>query len=112
MTAAAFRALALELPEAEESAHMGHPDFRVRGKIFATLGPKEAYGVVLLPPDRQKFFVDAAPEAFAPVAGGWGKGGATRVELKAARKPAVRAALLEAWRKRAPKRLTDESPPP
>ena len=107
MTAAMFRALALELPEAAESAHMGHPDFRVRGKIFATLGPKEAYGVILLPADRQKAFVDASPEAFAPVAGGWGKGGATRVELKAARAPAVRAALFEAWRKRAPRGLTE-----
>ena len=107
MTAATFRRLALELPEAEESAHMGHPDFRVRGKIFATLGPQEAYGVILLPADRQKSFVDASPEAFAPVAGGWGKGGATRVDLKSARAPAVRAALLEAWRKRAPKGLAD-----
>ena len=108
MTADAFRALALELPQAVESAHMGHPDFRVGGKIFATLGPKGAYGVVMLPPDRQRAFVEAEPTMFAPVAGGWGKGGATRVELKAARKPAVRAALLEAWRKRAPKGLLDE----
>jgi hypothetical protein len=107
MTADAFRKLALELPEAEESAHMGHPDFRVRGKIFATLGPEEAYGVIMLPADRQRVFVDASPEAFAPVSGGWGKGGATRVELKAARAPAVRAALREAWKKRAPKGLAD-----
>ncbi len=107
MTADRFRALALELPQAVESAHMGHPDFRVGGKIFATLGPKEAYGVIMLPDDRQRAIVEAAPEAFAPVAGAWGKGGATRVELKNARVPAVRAALREAWRKRAPKGLAE-----
>jgi hypothetical protein len=107
MTADAFRALALELPQAVEGAHMGHPDFRVGGKIFASLGPKEAFGVVGLPPDAQKLFVDSAPETFQPAAGAWGKSGWTKIELKSARKPAVRAALREAWRKRAPKELLD-----
>ncbi len=107
MTANDFRALALELPGAIEGAHMGHPDFRVGGKIFATLGPDEAYGVVLLTPDVQADIVAAAPLAFAPVAGGWGKRGSTRVELKPARRPEVRRALLEAWRIRAPKSLLE-----
>lgn len=107
MTARDFRALALELPGSSESAHMGHPDFRVGGKIFATLGPGEAYGVVLLTPDLQADFVEAAPAAFVPVAGGWGARGSTRVELKPARRPEVRRALLEAWRLRAPKSLLE-----
>ena len=61
MTANDFRSLSLELPGAVESAHMGHPDFRVGGKIFASLGPDEAYGVVLLTPDLQADFVAVAP---------------------------------------------------
>jgi hypothetical protein len=105
MTADEFRTLALDLPEAAESAHMGHPDFRVRGKIFATLGPKEAWGMVKLTPDQQALFVRTEPKVFEPVAGGWGKGGATRVQLEAATEPAVRQALVAAWRNTAPKRL-------
>jgi len=105
VTAAVFRALALELPEAVESAHMGHPDFRVRGKIFATLGPKEAWGMVMLTPEQQERIQELVPEAFAPTAGGWGKRGCTRVELAAARTPAVRMALAAAWRNKAPKTL-------
>ncbi len=107
MTAADFRALALELPGAIEGAHMGHPDFRVGGKMFATLGPDEAYGVVLLTADLQQDFGAAAPQVFAPVAGGWGMRGSMRVELKPARRPEVRRALLEAWRLRAPKNLLE-----
>ena len=107
MTPRDFRALALELPGAIESAHMGHPDFRVGGKIFATLGPGEAYGVAMLTPDLQADFVAAAPEVFAPVAGGWGRRGMTRIELKPARRPQVRRALREAWRLRAPKHLLE-----
>ena len=73
MTADDFRRIALELPEASQNAHMGHPDFRVGGKIFATLGyPDEHFAVVLLTPDEQAAFVRAAPRLFTPVKGGWG----------------------------------------
>lgn len=74
MTPETFRNLALELPGASEGEHMGHADFRVRGKIFATLGfPTLEYAVVLLSPAEQALFVKAAPATFSPVKGGWGR---------------------------------------
>ena len=105
MTAEEFRNLALSFPEASEAAHMGHPDFRVRGKIFATLGPDEAWGMVKLTPDDQALFVRTEPDAFRPVNGAWGRRGCTYVRLEAATEPAVRQALVAAWRNTAPKRL-------
>jgi hypothetical protein len=105
MTPDDFRSLALSLPEAVEAAHMGHPDFRVRGKIFATLAADETRGMVKLTPDQQRLFVRTEPKVFEPVAGGWGKRGATYVRLGAATEPAVRQALAAAWRNTAPKRL-------
>jgi hypothetical protein len=105
MTADDFRTLALGLPEAAESAHMGHPDFRVRGKIFATLGPDATWGMVKLTPDQQALFVRTEPAVFEPVAGAWGKRGATHVRLEGATEPAVWQALLAAWRNTAPKGL-------
>src|SRR5436853_1267301 len=102
MTPAQFRALALNLPEAVEGAHMGHPDFRVGGKIFATLGPDETWGMVKLTPDKQAVFVRTEPAVFQPVQGGWGRRGATRVHLAAATAAAVRQALAVAWRNTAP----------
>jgi hypothetical protein len=102
--------MALSLPEATESAHMDHPDFRVGGRIFATLGyPRSGWGMVSLTPEQQELFVQAQPAAFAPVNGGWGRSGATNVRLRAAKKTAVREALAIAWRNRAPKRLTRQS---
>ena len=69
MTAAEFRTLALELPEAVEDEHMGHPDFRVRKKIFATLSPPGAHwGMVKLPPEQQADFVRDEPDVFEPFA--------------------------------------------
>jgi len=89
---------------------MGHPDFRVRNKIFATLAyPKGGWGVVMMTPDHQEFFVRAEPKVFAPVKGGWGRMGATTVRLQRARTAAVREALTAAWLRRAPKRLAKES---
>jgi len=108
MTADEFRALALELPEAVESEHMGHPDFRVRKKIFATLGPDETWGMVKLTPEQQAMFVRTEPKAFQPIKGGWGLRGATQVILKSAREPGVRQALLTAWRNVAPKKMIDQ----
>jgi hypothetical protein len=112
MTADEFRALALSLPEASEGAHMGHPDFRVRGKIFATLGPGEEWGMVKLTPDLQASFVGTEPQVFQPIAGGWGRRGATRVLLEAAEELTVRQALVAAWRNTAPRRLLLEDGEP
>jgi hypothetical protein len=106
MTADDFRKLALSLPDAVEQSHMDHPDFRVGGKIFATLGyPDAGWAALSLTPGDQQLFVVADPEAFVPVKGAWGAKGATNVRLKAATKARVREALRVAWRSRAPKAL-------
>jgi hypothetical protein len=97
MTEDNFRELALSLPDAEESAHMGHPDFRVRGKIFATLPkPGKGLGMVKLKPDQQEQFVALDSKTFEPVGGKWGLRGATYVNLRAAKTAMVRDALLAA----------------
>jgi hypothetical protein len=84
VTAAEFRRLALSLPETEEKAHMNHPDFRVRGKVFATLQyPDKNFGMVKLSPETQAMFVAEDPSAFQPCAGAWGLQGATNVRLAA-----------------------------
>ena len=107
MTADDFRKLALSLPEAIESAHMHHPDFRVRGKIFATLGyPGNDWAVVKLTPDEQKRFMQSDPKVFQPVKGAWGRRGNANVYLPAANIDIVREALTAAWRNAAPKRLS------
>jgi hypothetical protein len=109
MTAEEFRSLALDLPEASESAHMGHPDFRVRKKIFATLdAPDKGWGMVKLTPEQQEQLLLAAPDVFMPAAGAWGARGCTHVHLASARKKMVRSALVAAWRNVAPKRLAQE----
>lgn len=100
--AATFRALALFLPGAEERAHMGHPDFRVGGRIFATLGvPDEGWGMVALMPEQQDDFIRLAPDAFRPAPGAWGRQGSTLVRLDAVTRDVLEAALAAAWRKRA-----------
>jgi hypothetical protein len=107
MTPNEFRELALSSPEAIESAHMHHPDFRVGGKIFATLGyPDEDSAMVKLSPDDQKKFIRTSPTVFTPVKGAWGRQGATTINLPAATIGTVREALTAAWRKTAPKRLS------
>ena|SRR5437879_1647072 len=106
MTAREFRTIALSQPQASEGAHMGHPDFRVGGRIFATLGyPRSGWGMVKLTPEQQELLVRTQPATFAPVQGAWGRAGATTVRLRTGRKAAVREALTSAWRNRAPKRL-------
>ncbi|MFL6518793.1 MAG: MmcQ/YjbR family DNA-binding protein [Chthoniobacterales bacterium] len=106
MTPAEFRRLALRFPEAEESAHMNHPDFRVGGKIFATLGyPDNDHGMIILPVDEQARFVREHPKAFAEAKGAWGKRGSTTVRLDAIDKSTLRSALEIAWRNKAPKDL-------
>lgn len=105
MTAADFRRMALALPEAAEGAHMGHADFRVRNKIFATLDATETLGMVKLNPEQQHEFVKAQPAIFVPVKGGWGRKGATHVRLAAAEESSLEKALRTAWRNTAPKTL-------
>jgi len=107
MTPTDFRRLALGQPEALESAHMGHADFRVGGRIFATLGyPDAGWGMVKLLREQQDLFVQANPSMFRPVRGGWGLKGATNVDLAAVDETALEQALRAAWLNTAPKRLT------
>jgi hypothetical protein len=97
------------MPEAEERAHMGHPDFRVKGKIFATLMPgDEPAGMVKLKPAQQHDFMKSQPTVFEPVKGGWGAKGATRVILAEADRATLRAAIEAGWRNVAPKRLIEQ----
>src|SRR5712692_5964841 len=111
VTAEQFRRLALGFPEAFESSHMRHPDFRVRGggNLFATLAyPDETWAMVKLTPEQQEEFVGAEPEVFAPVKGGWGRGGATSVRLRTATKKVLQPAMAAAWCNAAPKKLARE----
>ena len=104
-TADDFRRIALAFPGVEEGSHMGHSDFRVGGKIFATLGsPDDAWGIASLMPEQQEDFMTLAPEAFQPAAGAWGRGGSTLVRLEAVTEELLETALAAAWRKRAPQR--------
>lgn len=100
-----FREIALSLPEAVESEHMAHPDFRVRGKVFASLLPGEAIGMVKLTPDEQARFVAAAPEVFVPAQGAWGKRGCTYATLALANESKITEVLRLAWCNTAPKSL-------
>ena len=105
-TADDFRRIALAFPGAEEGSHMGHADFRVGGKIFATLGaPDPGWGMVALMPEQQEDFMTLAPAAFKPAAGAWGRGGSTLVRLETVPADLLEAALAAAWRKRAPRGL-------
>jgi hypothetical protein len=98
MTPNAFRRIALALPESEERAHMHHPDFRVGGRIFATLAyPDESWGMVKLTPEQQYNVVQAFPDVFVPVKGGWGLKGCTSVRLPKATAAALRTAMKMAW---------------
>ena len=94
MTANQFRSLALSAAGAVESEHMGHPDFRMAGKIFASLGyPDDDWGMVKLTPDQQGELVKKAAGTFAPSSGAWGERGATSVHLSSAKVGLVRVAL-------------------
>jgi hypothetical protein len=107
LTLKQFRQLALTFPEAEERSHMNHPDFRVAGKIFATLAyPDKSYAMVKLTPEQQAELTHDHPKIFTPVPGGWGRKGCTHVHLKLAKKTIVRQALEAAWRNTAPKSMS------
>ena len=100
MTAKGFRRLALGLEGVVEAEHMNHPDFRVGGKIFATLQNGLKKGMVALSPEEQARFIEDAPTMFEPCAGAWGRGGATSVLLAAADEEIVGEALTLAWQRR------------
>jgi hypothetical protein len=97
LTAADFRRIALGLKGAGEGAHMGHPDFRVAGKIFATLQPRRGFGMVNLTPDEQHEFQRAHPDAFTPEAGAWGRTGSTRVLLGGVDEETLAETMTLAW---------------
>jgi len=98
MTANQFRKLALSLPGTMEGAHLSHPDFRVRNKIFATLGyPDDRCGMVKLTSDQQAEVLAAEPETFRPAAGAWGRSGSTVVVLAGTTTARMRLLLRQAW---------------
>ena len=104
MKAADFRRLALLLEGAEEGSHMGAVDFRVGGRIFATLAHiDKGYGNLMLSPEKQAMFIEERPDVFLPVAGGWGRNGATHVDLKSATEDVLAGALRTAWKLRVEK---------
>lgn len=103
-----FRRIALSFPGAEERSHMGHPDFRVGGRIFATLGsPSEEWGMVQLLPEQQLMAVEAEGDTFKPAAGAWGRSGSTLMKLDCVPDAWLERALEWAWQRRAPKALRD-----
>ncbi len=111
MTEEEFRRVALSMPLAAEGAHMGHADFRVKGKIFATLWPDGEWGMVKLTPEDQRRFVKAKPGVFVPVKGAWGSRGCTQVRLDEVGAGVLRRAIVAAWRNVAPERLVEELGP-
>jgi hypothetical protein len=101
MNAADFRRIALSFEGAEEGSHMGSPDFRVGGRIFATLAAQnQGYGNLMLTPEQQAAFVEELPEVFVPIAGGWGRMGATHIRLARANEDLLEGALHTAWKLR------------
>jgi hypothetical protein len=99
-----FRRLALSLEGAEENSHMGSPDFRVGGRIFATLASQnQGYGNLMLTPEHQAGFIEGLPDVFVPIAGGWGRMGMTHIRLAAATEDVLAGALRTAWKLRVEK---------
>ena len=106
-----FRRIALGMKDAIESAHMGHPDFRANGKIFATLHGDDKWGMVKLTPDQQQDFVRANPATFAPENGAWGRAGCTKVRLDSADEDTLGEAMTLAWRNTDRKSVAQRSKP-
>jgi hypothetical protein len=101
MNPADFRRIALSLEGAEEGSHFGAADFRVGGRIFATLAAEKlGYGNLMLTPEQQAAFVAEEPDIFIPIAGGWGRNGSTHVKLAAANEDLLFGALQTAWKLR------------
>lgn len=97
MNAKDFRRIALAFEGAVEGAHMGHPDFRANGRIFATLHDGLKTGMVKLTPEQQDRFVRAEPSMFSPESGAWGRQGCTRVQLHATDEETLGEAMTLAW---------------
>ena len=108
MHADEFRKLALSLPQAVESSHMNHPDYRVGGKVFASLCVDGSWAMVKLEPQQQAEYVADDPDVYQAANGAWGKAGATMIQLENAAVESVGEALMRAWRKTAPKKLINE----
>jgi hypothetical protein len=101
MDAEDFRRIALSLDGAEEGSHMGAADFRVGGRIFATLASQSlGYGNLMLTPEQQAAFVEELPDVFVPIAGGWGRMGMTHIRLAKANEDVLAGALRTAWKLR------------
>jgi hypothetical protein len=101
MNAADFRRIALSLEGAEEGSHMGATDFRVGGRIFATLASiEQGYGNLMLTREQQADFVAEQPDVFVPIAGGWGRMGMTHIRLEATNEDVLTGALRTAWKLR------------
>jgi hypothetical protein len=117
MTPDDFRRIALSFEGAEESSHMAQPDFRVGGRIFATLASQlQGYGNLMLSPEQQAEFVNELPDIFIPVRGGWGRMGATHVVLSVVTEDVLSGAMRVAWTLRKEKnaktkRSTSKAPP-
>jgi hypothetical protein len=110
MTGADFRRIALSLDGAEEGSHMGAVDFRVGGRIFATLASvKDGFGNLMLTPEVQAEFVAEAPDLFVPVSGGWGRMGVTHIRLARADRDTLTGALRAAWKLRVDKNAATRS---
>lgn len=110
MTPADFRRIALSLEGAEEGSHFGAADFRVGGRIFATLASvKQGYGNLMLTPEQQAAFVAEQPEMFLPVPGGWGRNGATHVRMARVTRDVLEGALHAAWNVRTEKNAAAKS---
>jgi len=106
-----FRRLALSLSGAEESSHMGSPDFRVGGRIFATLASQsQDYGNLMLTPEQQQLFLADLPEVFLPIPGGWGRMGSTHIRLAVASEDVLSGALRTAWQIRVDKNAKPGKP--
>jgi hypothetical protein len=104
MTIKDFRRIALSMEGAEESSHMGSPDFRVGGRIFATLASQKlGYGNLMITVEQQAAFVEELPDVFLPIAGGWGRMGMTHIRLSAASEDVLTGALRTAWKLRVEK---------
>jgi hypothetical protein len=101
MTPSDFRGIALSLEGAEESSHMGQPDFRVGGRVFATLASEnQGYGNLMLTLEQQAAFVSEQPDVFLPIAGGWGRMGMTHIRLAVANEDQLTGVLRTAWKLR------------
>ena len=112
MTPADFRRIALSLDGAEEGSHMGAADFRVGGRIFATLASqKDGYGNLMLTPELQAEFIEGLPEVFLPIHGGWGRMGMTHIRLAEANEDVLAGALRAAWKLRVEKNAGTKKKP-